>query len=165
MQPRNPLDHPRPEPPTLIWLLVPPDRSIDPVGPSQPPPRPSSPGPRFGHLRPSRRAAGRLLNLVCYLVAAASLVFLAASVADLAETVGTAQAFAVLMTIATVMASGVTLAGLIQALRFLRGMYRAGPSELRQLREALALAAGGFAGLLAALLLWQLSAAGQIPIP
>ncbi len=165
MQPRHPLDHPRPEPPTSIWLLAPPDRSIDPVGPTQPPPRPSGPGFGFGRLSLSRRAAGSLLNFVCYLVAAASLVLLAASVAEHAETVGSAQAFAALMATVTALSASVTLTGLIQAVLLLRGESRPRRAELRRLRGALALAAGGFAGLLAALLLWQLSAAGQIPIP
>lgn len=163
MQPRQPLHQDEPERGAVIWLFLPaghnPDPADEPGGPPWPPQRA---GWR-SRLRPGRRTWIRVRDLALNGLAIAAWVTLAAFAADRAGTVGAAEAFSELMIVVASVAAGAAVLALLWA--GLLTHRRVGQRGMAELRVALASAAGGFAGSVAALAVLLLSAAGLIPIP
>ncbi len=163
MQPRQPFNQDEPERGALIWLFLPAGRGTD---PADEPARPPWPTQRRGwrdRLRPRHRTWIRVRDLALNGFAIAAWVSLAAFAADHAATVGAAEAFSEMMIIMAVIGAGAAVLALLWAglLTHRRVRQRSGA----ELRVALASAAGGFAGSMAALAVLLLSVAGLIPIP
>ncbi len=163
MQPRQPLNQDEPERGALIWLFLPAGRSTDPADEPDGAPWPPQRRGWRDRLRPGHRTKIRVRDLALNGLAAAAWVSLAAFAAGHAATVGAAEAFSEMMIIMAVIgASAAVLALLWAGLLTHRQVGQRGVAELR---VALASAAGGFAGALAALAVLLLSAAGLMPIP
>ena len=163
MQPQRPLHQDEPERGALIWLFLPagrnPDRADELGGAPWPPQR----GGWRDRLRPGRRTWIWVRDLALSGLAIAAWVTLAAFAADHAGTVCAAKAFSELMVVVAAIAAGAAVLALLWAGLFSRGWRPQGGTA--ELRVALAAAAGGFAGSVAALALLLLSAGGLIPIP
>ena len=163
MQPRQPLHQDEPERGALIWLFLPAGRHPDPADEPGGPPWPPQRGGWRSRLRPGHRTWIRVRDLALSGLAVATWVTLAAFVADHAGSVGAAEAFSDLMVVVAAIAAGAAVLALLWAGLLSRSWHPQGGAA--ELRVALASAAGGFAGSVAALALLLLSAAGLIPIP
>ena len=163
MQPRQPLHQDEPERGALIWLFLPAGRGTEPADEPQGAPWPPQRGGWRDRLRPGRRSWTRVRNLALDGFAIAAWVALAAFAADHAGTVGAAEAFRELMIVTAVIGAGAAVLALLWS--GLLTHRPVGQRGLADLRVALASAAGGFAGSLAALAVLLLSATGIIPIP
>ncbi|MXX30789.1 MAG: hypothetical protein F4Z51_00800 [Chloroflexi bacterium] len=163
MQRRQHLNHDEPEQFALIWLFLPAGRGTDPADEPDGTPWPPQRAGWRDRLRPGHRTWTWLRDLALSGLAVAAWVALAAFAADHAATVGATEAFRELMVVVASIAAGAAVLALLWA-----GVLthrRVGQRGVAELRVALASAAGGFAGSMAALAVLLLSAAGLIPIP